>query len=138
MASTAPINQPLYDGYGVAKMATLKASSNIPYGVVCVNLSGKITEVAAATAGQLLLGASLQPLVETTGADFVLAQPAVFARRTNLLMGIDQGDAVTEADVGKTVYFTDGSTVHRTIAANDVPCTLVEVISTTECTVAIP
>lgn len=137
MASTAPINHPLNDGYYVAKMSTLKASSAIPHGVVCVAVSGKITEVAGATAGQTLLGASMQPLYELTGADVTLPSPASFARGCCLQMGIDAGDTVADADVGKTVYFTDGSTIHKTSAANDVSCTLVAIVSATECLVQI-
>lgn len=135
--SSSQINQPLRDGYDVAKMSTLKASAVIPYGVMCVNLSGKIQEVAANTASQNVLGVALQPLTETTGADYTLPSPASFARACTVEMLIDQGDAVVDADVGKTVYFTQGDTIHKTNAGNDVACTLVEILSTTRCKVRI-
>lgn len=136
--ATRQINQPLVrEQVQTAKMTTLGASQTVPYGSYAVNVGGVIKAVAAATAGQTPLGISMQPLKETTAADYTLAEPAMFARNVEVIMDIDAGDAPGQTEIGKLVYFTDGSTVHKTVAANDVSCTLLEIISSTQCKVRV-
>lgn len=123
----AVLNQPLNDGYYVAKASVLKASEVIPYGHVAMQVSGKIRAALTAVAGSKLLGMSAQSLNETTGADVTLAQPAVFIRGQVVYLSGKAGDLPTAALLGSPVALDTSSSVKATIAGDDLTLTLVDV-----------
>jgi len=122
------INQPLSASYYVAKASVLKASETIPYGNVAMQVSGKIRAAATAVSGSKLLGMVLagSGLVETTGSDVTLTQPAVFARGLVVYLDAKASDEPTAANIGGPVYLNTSSEVKLTSAANDLSLTMVE------------
>ena len=123
----AVLNQPLSDGYYVAKASVLKASETIPYGNIAMIVGGKIRAALTAVANSTLLGMSMQNLAETTGADVTLPQPAVFARGQVVYLNGKAGDLPTAADLGGPVYLDTSASVKATPAANDLSLILVDV-----------
>ena len=121
------LNQPLNDGYYVAKASVLKASETIPYGNVAMMVGGKIRAALTAVANSTLLGMSMQNLAETTGADVTLSQPAVFIRGQVVYLNGKAGDLPTAVLLGSPVALDTSSSVKATIAANDLTLILVDV-----------
>ncbi len=121
------INQPLNHTYYVAKATVLKASATVTYGEVAMQVSGKIRPALTAVTGSKLLGMSLKTLIETSGSDYTLPQPAVFARGLVVYLDAKSGDEPTAANIGGPVYLNTSSEVKATSAADDLTLTCVDV-----------
>ena len=134
------INQPLSNTYYVAKASVLNASEVIPYGHVAMQVSGQIRAALTAVSGSKLLGMVLagQGLVETTGSDYTLPQPAVFARGLVVYLDAKASDEPTAANLGGPVYLSTSSEVKATSAANDLSLTCVDIRSDGKIGVYIP
>ena len=124
----SPINQPidLNGGYYVCKASALKASATIPYGNIAMLVGGKIRAAATGVSGSVLLGMSLQNLLETTAADVTLPAPALFARGVTVYLDAKSGDEPTAANIGGPVYLHTSSEVKATLASDDLALTMVE------------
>ena len=123
------INQPLPASYYVAKASVLKASETIPYGNVAMQVGGKIRAAVTGVSGSVLLGMSLQPLLETTGSDVTLPAPALFARGVTVYLDAKSGDEPTAANLGGVVYLNTSSEVKASSAADDLTLTCVDIRS---------
>lgn len=122
------INQPLSNTYYVAKASVLNASETIPYGHVAMQVGGQIRAALTGVSGSKLLGMVLagQGLIETTGADVTLPQPAAFARGLTVYLDAKSGDEPTAANLGGVVYLSTSSEVKATSAADDLTLTMVD------------
>lgn len=123
------INQPLSASYYTAKASVLKASETIPYGHVAMQVAGKIRAALTAVSGSKLLGMVLagQGLIETTGSDVTLPQPAVFARGLVVYLDAKSGDEPTAANLGGLIALDTSSQVKATVAGDDLTLTCVDV-----------
>ena len=123
------INQPLSNTYYVAKASVLNASETIPYGHVAMQVGGQIRAALTGVSGSKLLGMVLagQGLIETTGSDVTLPQPAVFARGLVVYLDAKSGDEPTAANLGGSVALDTSSQVKATVAGDDLTLTCVDV-----------
>mgnify|MGYP003443281485 CR=1 FL=1 len=122
------INQPLSNSYYVAKASVLNASETIPYGHVAMQVGGQIRAALTGVSGSKLLGMVLagQGLIETTGSDVTLAQPAAFARGLVVYLDAKSGDEPTAANLGGSVALDTSSQVKATVAGDDLTLIMVD------------
>lgn len=122
------INQPLSHSYYVAKASVLNASETIPYGHIAMQVGGQIRAALTAVSGSKLLGMVLagQGLIETTGSDVTLPQPAAFARGLVVYLDAKSGDEPTAANLGGSVALDTSSQVKATVAGDDLTLIMVD------------